>query len=451
MKKFLIISMVALGLFSCKEDKKESGNDGISVESITCSEHEVSIFRGYTTAVNVTVLPEDAEDKSFSWTVADETIAKFKDDNTILGVNVGETWAYAISNDKPEIKDSIKITVNAMELKSIPVTDENIHYEGRIVKGSSDVQYLYPGTSFSINFTGSSLYADFSKVVCYYWVEVDNNEPYKLYTRSKKNWVADNTFRIAEGLEDGEHTAKITLCSEGVFKNPKFYGFKVDESAEVSKPKAKTRKFEFIGNSITCGYGTEVTNRAAFNDSTSNFCHTFAYATAQEFDAEIMVVARSGIGIYRNYNYEDPGYGTMLDTYEKTWLKSPNNWDFSSYTPDVVFINLGTNDTFDMSTFSSDDFESAFRSLLDKVTTYYPNSKIVLLTGSMMNDEKNALSTVKSILDKLQADYNTNEHPCYRFDFKTVAGTGADWHPCAAQQAQMGQDLISFLKENVIQ
>ena len=45
MKKFLIISMVALGLFSCKEDKKDSGNDGISVESITCSEHEVSIFR----------------------------------------------------------------------------------------------------------------------------------------------------------------------------------------------------------------------------------------------------------------------------------------------------------------------------------------------------------------------------------------------------------------------
>ena len=169
-----------------------------------------------------------------------------------------------------------------------------------------------------------------------------------------------------------------------------------------------------------------------------------------------MVVARSGIGIYRNYNYEDPGYGTMLDSYEKTWLKSPNNWDFSTYTPDVVFINLGTNDTFDMSTFSSDDFESAFRSLLDKVTTHYPNSKIVLLTGPMMTDESDgkktyALSTVKSILDKLQADYNTNEHPCYRFDFKTVAGTGADWHPCAAQQAQMGQDLISFLKENVIQ
>ena len=86
MKKFLIISMVALGLFSCKKDKKESGNDGISVESITCSEHEVSIYRGYTTAVTVTVLPEDAEDKSFSWTVADETMAKFNDDTTILGV-----------------------------------------------------------------------------------------------------------------------------------------------------------------------------------------------------------------------------------------------------------------------------------------------------------------------------------------------------------------------------
>ena len=58
MKKFLVISIVVLGLFSCKDEKKDAGNDGISVTSITCSEHEVSIYRGYTTAVTVTILPE---------------------------------------------------------------------------------------------------------------------------------------------------------------------------------------------------------------------------------------------------------------------------------------------------------------------------------------------------------------------------------------------------------
>ena len=111
-----VISFIVLGLFGCKEDKKDKGKDENSIESVTCSEHEVSIFRGYTTAVNVTVLPEDAEDKSFSWTVADETIAKFKDDNTILGVNVGVTWAYAISNAKPEVKDSVKIKFSSRRI-----------------------------------------------------------------------------------------------------------------------------------------------------------------------------------------------------------------------------------------------------------------------------------------------------------------------------------------------
>lgn len=411
---------------------------------ISCSVKSVRFFVDGTSEVSATVA--NALDNSFEWNMIDNSIASIEN-NIVTAKKLGTTWLYAISKVNSSIKDSIKITVMPNQ-KDINISDANIAYEGRFNFTSSEAQYFYPGSTISTTFTGTSIYARFNKVEAYYWIEIDDMEPFKFGTNSKKRLVKDNVFMLAEDLAEGTHSVRITLCSEGIYKNPKFYGFVIDESASLTKPAAKPVKFEFIGNSITCGYGTEVTDRSPFKDSTSNFCHGFAYLTTKEFNAELMVVARSGIGIYRNYGNKEKaeGYGSMPDNYEKLWLQNTSNWDFTKYTPDVLFINLGTNDTWEMSSFNAEKYETCYRGLMDKIYSHYPNVKIVLLTGSMM--DATALKAVKPILNKIQEDYNTETHPVYRFDFAQTAGTGADWHPCAAQQAKMGADLIKFLKNN---
>ncbi|MCQ2959015.1 MAG: GDSL-type esterase/lipase family protein [Bacteroidales bacterium] len=448
MKKILACVMFA-GLFSvaCKEEPAV-------VKTVDCIEEEISLYLHEEHAVEVKVLPENAEDKDCAWEIADKTIASVEG-NTFVGLKTGETWAVVFNVLQPNIKDSLKITVMEYPKKSISINDENIHYEGRISIDESSVSYLYPGTSFTVDFTGTSLNAKFNGVEAYYWIEIDDQEPFKICSSKKLNLISKesgvSTYWLAKDLKFGTHTARVTLCSEGIYKNPVFYGFEIDEQAELSKPAEKSIKFEFIGNSITCGYGTEVTDRSEFRDSVSNFCHTYSYATAKAFNAEIMVVARSGIGIYRNYGNADhaEGYGSMPDNYEKLWLQSSKKWDFSKYTPDVVFINLGTNDTWEMETFDSTKYDNSFRGLLDKVFSHYPNAKAVLLTGSMMN--ATAQKAVKQILNKIQTDYNTlRPESIYRYDFTATAGTGADWHPCAAQQAKMAEKLIKYLENNNI-
>lgn len=58
----------------------------------------------------------------------------------------------------------------------------------------------------------------------------------------------------------------------------------------------------FIGNSITCGYGVESENpKDPFTYDTENHFYTYAARTARALKAQHLVVARSGIGIYRNY------------------------------------------------------------------------------------------------------------------------------------------------------
>ncbi len=440
--KLIAIPLLGLCCISCKDNEEE-----IEAASITCSQETITINPYGSAILNAVVLPANAEDTTYYWQIGDNSIVSLEG-NVISGKAIGSTWIYAISKARPEIKDSIYITVKTIPQKSISCTDENIIYEGRIILNETSAQYLYPGSSISTKFTGTTISAKFKKVMAYYWVEIDNMQPFKFCTRSETHWVKDDIFLLAQGLSEGTHTVTITLCSEGIFKNPEFYGFMIDETASLSKPEAKSVKFEFIGNSITCGYGTEVTDRSAFNDSTSNFCHGFAYLTAKEFNAETMVVARSGIGIYTNYGNQNSAYGMMPDNYFKTWLKADTNWDFTKFTPDVVFINLGTNDTwnFDKGGFDSTAYASTYRTFLNNIIVNYPNSSFVLLTGSMM--QGNALKMIKGILNEIQTEYNTTAHPFYRFDFTPTLGTGADWHPCAAQQASMGSDLIKFLKTN---
>ena len=430
---------------------KEHAADPINISNIQLSSHEVTIAYEGTQHIDYEISPKEAKDNCVRWEFADTTIVEAIDNNTLFGIKSGETWGYLVSCDNTDVKDSVRITVLEKQFRSISVDDPNIHYEGRIVASENEVAFFYPGTSISVDFTGTTLYAKFSQGDIFYWVEIDDQEPYKLAMNEKTNWVKSNIFRVAEDLEKGSHTAKITLCSEAINKNARFYGFEIDETAEVSKPAEKPLKFEFIGNSITCGYGTEAASHDEhFSDATSNFCHTFAYATAKEFNAELMVVARSGIGVYRNYEdvEEATSYGSMPDNYEKTWLTKSTKWDFTTYTPDIVFINLGTNDAWQIATLDSTKFDNQYRKLLNSVTTNYPNAKVVLLTGSMMDADM--LKVIKPILNKLATDYGTEEHPCYRYDFAGTAGNGADWHPNTRQQAQMGKNLISFLKKNAI-
>lgn len=330
----------------------------------------------------------------------------------------------------------------------ISPTDKNISYEGRVLVDDEAAHLFYPGTSISITVKlgeGENFVACFNKTIAYYWIEISGQKPYKVGTE-------ESGFIRLPVPSNEVRTIRITLASEGIYHNPQFYGFTVVKSGgdllyKHYHPAGANLRFEFIGNSITCGYGTEVTDRSPFNDSTSNFCHGYAYLTAKAFDAEIMTVARSGIGIYRNYGEKDSAlyYGCMPDNYEKLWLDSDKKWDFSKFTPDLLFINLGTNDTWEMSSFNTEKYEKNFRKLMDMVTAHYPTTTVVLLTGSMMGPE--ALAAVKPILDQLQKDYSTKKRLVYRFDFTPVMGDGADWHPSAAQQQKMSEELIPFVKK----
>lgn len=322
----------------------------------------------------------------------------------------------------------------------IPANDPHINYMGRIYwDENGHGNFNYPGTSAILKFKGTGISMATSPGSGKFIVEIDNQEPKTIMYTS-----TDSILTLAENLKDSIHNARITYAIEGFEFNPSFRSFTIN--GQLLTPDRKPElKIEFIGNSITCGYGIEADDpKVGFSYETENHTKSYAYQTARALDADFNVVARSGIGIYRNYGGRKGGdTKTMPLEYDYTMIYNyDQKWDHSQFHPDIICINLGTNDTSE-NKYDISLYEQRYRDFLNYLRELHPNAKIVLLTGAMLNGK--ALTDVKQVLDKLA----TEDSQTYRFDMSPHTGDlgyGADYHPSAAQAARMADELTPFLK-----
>lgn len=331
----------------------------------------------------------------------------------------------------------------------VPADNANIQYVGRICfQNPKQPRFTFPGVQINARFTGTSLRMMAKPKSGYFMVQIDGAEPFKVSFMGERDSVAT----LATALQRGEHTVRMMYVIEGYELKPDFRGFVLDEGASLLPPPAlPERTIEFIGNSITCGYGNESISRDdSFEYATENHYYTYGQMTARALNAMAYVVARSGIGVYRSFG--GPKTGTpenvMTTEYEYTNLYDRSErWDFSRYQPQVVCINLGTND---LSTNNYDVklFQQAFYRFVSQVRGHNPKAKIVLLTGSMMNGKE--LEIAKKVLNEIMEDAHKNgDNEVYRFDFTPHTGDlyyGADWHPSLWQHQKMAGELTAFLR-----
>ncbi len=328
---------------------------------------------------------------------------------------------------------------------SVGADDARIVYIGRVSHTKPDTgRFTYPGTQIWARFVGKSIAMNVKPESGFYVADVDG-QVQKIQVKEEGRVV------IADSLSEGQHVLKLMYIIEGYEVKPEFYGLEI-EGQIIDFGQLPERKMMFIGNSITCGYGVEGTAEDHFEYATENHYDTYASITARALEAQHHAIARSGIGIYRNYgDVREGSKGSMPAMFDQTlFMDSTEIWDHSSYVPDVLCLNLGTNDT-SLDNYDVELLSSAYASFFARLRGYYPAAHIVLLTGSMMQGQ--ALNDVKTALDdvcnkaRLQGD--TLVH---RLDFTPQDGTlgyGSDWHPSRATQQQMADELTAFIKQTM--
>ena len=132
----------------------------------------------------------------------------------------------------------------------------------------------------------------------------------------------------------------------------KLTGIETDGVLEpVAEPKCR---IQFIGDSITSGEGgigahAEMDWVAQLFSGYDNY----AYKTAEALSADYQVVSQSGWGVYCGYNNDI--HSNIPGIYDKVCAPvtaaresvygSLEPYDYSKFVPDIVVINLGTNDS----------------------------------------------------------------------------------------------------------
>ena len=114
--------------------------------------------------------------------------------------------------------------------------------------------FTFPGTQINACFTGTSLKLWAKPKSGYFMAQIDQSEPFKVALMGER----DSVITIAAALPQGCHTVRLMYVIEGYELKPDFRGFILDTGSTLLPPPAlPERTIEFIGNSITCGYGNE--------------------------------------------------------------------------------------------------------------------------------------------------------------------------------------------------
>ncbi len=234
---------------------------------------------------------------------------------------------------------------------------------------------------------------------------------------------------------------------------------KIETDGTIVPTVLKDKLIEFIGDSITCGYGVDDEDRDHhFATGTEDVTKAYAYKAAQALDVDYSMVSFSGYGIVSGYTAVGEKVGNQLvpEYYEKLGFSygtykgthKPQNvpWAFQGRQSDLVVINLGTNDmsyVLDKQD-RREEYIAGYVGFLKTVRKHNPAARILCVLG-MMGEA--LCSAVEAAVERYQNE--TKDIKISYMGFKDQLpedGYAADWHPTETTHTKAAQKLTEEIK-----
>lgn len=340
------------------------------------------------------------------------------------------------------------------EFNQYPAHDPAITYAGRVDKSdTSEVILIGSASSARFFFSGDSCVVSIRNKAFYdlhNYIVVELDGQYLGRVRLEKGSVLHYPIKVSN-KNLSVHELGIYKATEAMNGHVSIVGF---SAGELVAPPAETPKksIEFIGNSITCGMGLDLTIPCDTDQWYDQHNGYLAYGplVSRRLDVNYMLSSVSGIGIYRNWNSNGP---TMPQVYQNQYLDtdSTKSWDFSQFAPDVVSIALGTNDFSDGDginerlAFDSALYISNYEGFIRTIYKHYPNTQVVLLASPMVSGEKGVMFS--ACLQSVKARFSgKTSKEIQVFEFDNITPHGCGYHPDAADHQLMAEQLYPFYK-----
>ena len=308
--------------------------------------------------------------------------------------------------------------------ETIPASDNRATWIGRTeISEDGSVSFDWSATTVRLKFSGTTLklkckdtHADWFNL----WVDT----PQGPQATSVFKVAGDTTITLFKGKK-GVHEVSIQKRTEGEQGTAFFEAFTTDGKF-LDAPQPHSRLIEFIGDSYTCGYGTEAPNRTdPFLPETENPALTYADIVARLFDAEAVHISHSGRGIVRNYG-DFNQHENMVKLYAQTYDQHCEKAWTPTYTPDVVVIYLGTNDFSTGKQPNLDYWCSGYATLLRQVRAFYGEQVPIILMASKANE---LMGTYVMTAGERSAVGNLHYCVIQPSAHNHDGDLGASWHP----------------------
>jgi lysophospholipase L1-like esterase len=398
---------------------------------VRLNQNKITMFVGETVEVSGSVYrnSELVESPQLIWESSNPLVATVQEGH-IKAVGLGQVKVTAKYENAQNdiIVDCVgEITsenANSFDEKYINIFGRHYMVDGglKLDQTANAIEVGIIGTSLSIELT--------SDRTSYMQVYVDGENAGRLEISGS------GTYNVADGLDDGYHVIRIVKDTE--MRNAEWTLHSFDAVKFASVPEKSELKIEFIGDSLSAGYGNLGSRGEAWSLKNSSAIEAYPYKTAALLGADYSVIAWSGI-CTKVYMWSDINMSTLYG-----WNSFSNReaYDFADE-PDVIVINLGTNEAnyiYDgHKEYNSEKMFEDYLEFLNGIRRKNPNAHIICIYGIAGEHPaiKEGIEMAVALMDD-KVVFNP-------FEF-VPNGSGAVGHPTAEANTAWAASLAKYIE-----
>lgn len=324
-------------------------------------------------------------------------------------------------------------------LKKYQLSDIQHKVYGRTTSSLTPLTLFWTGSGIELNVAASELFIEFETDYDVYeqWIGIFINGALisrQMLNKGKQqicvfrcmNSEKVKNVRIVKEVQamSAENTTYLQIHS--VLTDGQFYPV---EDKEL--------KIEVIGDSITSGEGTiGAQGEEDWISMIFSASHNYGFMLGQKLDADVRIISQSGWGILSSWDNNphcaippiyDKVCGLVYGDHNAS-LGAQDDYDFSTWQPNVIVVNLGTNDGsafiqpewkdettgehFEQLSLEDGSFEGtcvkrledAIIAFLHKLHAHNPNAKILWVYGMLGNPMKDIILHAITSYQKENAD-----------------------------------------------
>ncbi len=268
---------------------------------------------------------------------------------------------------------------------------------------------------------------------CYFRVFVDG-ETYKSDGKSYFKVFGLSKITIKD-LPQGIHNIRIIKVTGYTLSRANFVSIKIKGTIQEQAPADKELYIEFVGDSISCGWGTIGDHDGKYNSQDGAIA--YPYLVSQKLNADYSITALSGQGLCCG----SPGVvlGYKYACYHKD---SANEYDFARKA-DAVVINIGTNDYSrrNSENITEELFASTLSGFINTVKEKNGDDCVVLLLYNCMND------TFADAICRVANEMGGEESNVYICKLDRAAGNA---HPSMSEHSAYTKEIAGILETILI-